>query len=131
METWLIVAAKSLTVNIKTHLTKCYIKNILCMLIIFFKINMLPEFYKFESTGVLLRSLAVRSSSVFETEVKIFSDAYGSLFLKSIQSYINGIINFHSSSTEWIFAIPIVHYLMGQHTRLNNVEWNEDPLEFK
>lgn len=131
METWLIIVVQSLNDNIKKQHTKRYLKNILCLLTIFYNINMLDEFCKFEDTGELLRNLAVHSSSVFETEIKVFWNAYGGLFLESIVNFINGIINFHSSVTEWIFAIPLVHYLMGQHNRLNSVEWDEDPLKFK
>ena len=92
---------------------------------------MLDGLCKFEDIGELLRNLAVDLSSAFKTEINVFWNAYENSFLKSILSFINGIITSHSSVTEWIFAIPIVHYLMGQHNKLNSVGWNEDPLKFK
>lgn len=131
MESWLIMATNSLTVNINNQLTKCYIKNILCLLIIFCKLNMLNELCKLQETGILLQNLAVSSSSVLETEVKVFQLTYGKWFLESIVKYINVIINFQPSLTEWIFAVPIVHYLMGQNSKLNSVEWDTDPSQFK
>ena len=81
--------------------------------------------------GVLLRNLAVNALSVLETEVKNFQINYGQLFLKSLLSFINFVIDSHSSLTEWIFAVPMIHLLMGQHNTLINVKWNEDPSEFK
>ena len=102
----------------------------MCLLTTFSKLNLLDKFCKFQDKGVLLRNLAVCSSSAFEIEIKVFWNAYGKLFLESILKYINTIIT-DPSVTEWIFAIPIVHYLTGQHNSVNSIEWNEDPLKLK
>ena len=125
------MAAQSLTGQIKNQRTKSFLKNILCLLTIFSNINMLDGLCKFEDIGELLRNLAVDLSSAFETEINLFWKAYENSFLESILNFINGIITSHSSVTEWIFAIPIVHYLTGQHNKLNSVGWNEDPSKFK
>ena len=134
METWLILATHSLTNNIKKQPTKCYLNNILCLLIIYFKLEMLNDFCsKSEHTElvtILLRNLAVDSSSVLKSEVLKFK-VYDKLSLQSLLNFINKAIKFHPFLTEWIFAIPLVHFLMGQHTNLNNVAWNEDPSTFK
>lgn len=135
METWLIMATHSLANNIKNQPKKSYLDNILCLLVIYVKMDMLHDFCrKSEHTNlisILLRNLAIDSSSVLETKVKSFHTSYGQLFLQSLLNFINDIINFHPSLTEWIFAIPIIHLLMGKHNRLNNIEWNEDPSKFK
>ena len=130
METWLIEATHSLTRNIKAHPTKPYLKNILCLLMIYFKLNMLHDFcHKHEHTtliGILLQNLAV-NPSMLETEVKIFWNGYGELFQNSLLGFVNEIIYYHQSLTEWIFAIPIIHLLIKKRNSLNNVEWHEDP----
>ena len=136
MESWLILATHSLANNIQSHKpTESYLQNILCLLVIYFKTNMLQDFcQKAEHNAVieiLLRNLAVNSSSVLETMVKDLPINARQLFLKSLLSFVNSIINSHSILTEWIFAIPIIHLLMGQHNSLNSVEWNEDPSKFK
>ena len=132
MENWLISATKSLIDNINKQPTKSYVKNILCLLIIFFKINVLQDFCnKAEHTDLissLLRNLAIHSLSVFEAEVKIFCIAYESLVFESLVTFINEAIYF---TTDWIFAIGIIHLLMKQHDNLNNVEWKEDHSKFK
>ena len=135
METWLILATHSLANNIKNQHTKSYLENILCLLVIYFKTDMLRDFCRKSEhanlISILLRNLAIDSSSVLETKVNSFHINYGQLFLQSLLNFINDIINFHPSLTEWIFAIPIIHLLMGKHNRLNSVEWNEDPSKFK
>ena len=135
METWLIFAAHSLMENIKKQPTKSYVKSILCILILYFKMDMLHDFCQkpehAELTSILLRNLAIDSSSVFENEVKIFQNAYGQMFHLSFLNFINGAINSHPSLTEWIFAIPIVHFLTEQHNSLNSVDWNENQSNFK
>ena len=135
METWLILATRSLTNNIKNQPTKSYLQNILCLLVIYFKTNMLRDFCRKSEhaipIGILLRNLAIKSSSVLKTVVNNFQKNYGQLFLQSVLKFINDIVTFHPSLTEWIFAIPIIHLLMGKCNSLNSVEWNEDPTEFK
>ena len=135
METWLILNTYSLANNIKSQPSKSYLRNILCLLVIYCKINMLQDFcQKAENAtiiSILLRNLAVDSSSVLETEVKNFQINCGQLFLRSILNFINVIINSHPSLTEWIFAIPMIHLLMGQHNNLNTVGWNENPSNLK
>ena len=134
METWLIDATHSLTNNIKIQPTKPFLKNILCLLMIYFKLNMLHDFcHKAEHTtliGILLQNMAV-FPSMLETEVKNFQNGYGELFQKSFLGFVNDIINYHPSSTEWIFAIPIVHLLVKQRNSLNHVEWYENPSTFR
>ena len=134
METWLILATYSLANNIKNQPTKSYLQNILCLLVIYFKMNMLHNFCRNSehatSIGILLKNLAINSSSMLETVVNSFRRNHGQLFLQSILKFINDIITFHPSLTEWIFAIPIIHLLMGKCNSLNSVEWNEDPAGF-
>ena len=135
METWLILTTYSLTSNIKSQSSKSYLQNILCLLVIYFKIKKLYDFFqKAENAtiiGILLRNLAVDSSSVLETKVKNFQINCGQLFLQSFLNFINVVINSHPSLTEWIFAVPIIHLLMGQHKIFNTVGWNENPSNFK
>ena len=134
METQLIDATHLLTNNIKNHPNKPYLKNILCLLMIYFKLNMLHDFcHKPEHTtliSILLQNLAV-NPSMLETEVKNFWNGYGELFQESLLGFVNDIISHHSSLTAWIFAIPIVHLLMKQRSSLNSVEWHEDPSKFR
>ena len=135
METWLILATHSLANNIKNQPTKSYLENILCLLVIYFKTSMLRDFCRKPEhatlISILLRNLAVDSTSVLETVVNSFHTNYGKVFLQSLLNFINDIINFHPSLTEWIFAIPIIHLPMRKHNSLNSVEWNEDPSKFK
>ena len=135
METWLILTTHSLANNIRNQPRKSYLDNILCLLVIYFKTDMLRDFCRKSEhanlISILLKNLAIDSSSVLETKVNSFHTNHGQLFLQSFLSFINGIINFHPSLTEWIFAIPIIHLLMGKHNRLSIVEWNEDPTKFK
>lgn len=135
METWLILATHSLANNIKNQPKKSYLDNILCLLVIYFKTDMLHDFCRKSEhanlISILLRNLSVDSSSVLKTKVNNFHTNYGQLFLQSLLNFINNIINSHPSLTEWIFAIPIIHLLMGNHNRLNSIEWNEDPSKFK
>lgn len=135
METWLILTTYSLTDNIKKQPNKSFVNNICCLLIIYFKLNMLRDFCSkakhAELLSSLLQNLAVDSSSALETCINIFGNAYEQLFLQSLLNFINKTINCHPSLTEWIFAIPFVHFLMGQNSNLTNVEWNEDPANFK
>ena len=135
METWLILATHSLTENIKKQPNKSFLRNILCLLIIYFKLNMLHDFcHRAEHSvliSTLLRNLAVDASSVLEADVKCFWNGFGQQFQSSLLDFINGTINFHATVSEWIFAIPLVHLLMRQHKSLNSIEWNEDPSEFK
>lgn len=132
MKDWLISTTKLLIDNNKKEHTKSYVKKILCLLIIFFKINLLRDFCKKpEHTDLirsLLRGLAIDSLSVFEAEVKIFLVAYETLLLDSLLTFVNEAINF---TTEWIFAIGIIHLLTQQHDNMNNVEWKEDHSKFK
>lgn len=131
METWLILATNSLTDNIQNQPTKSYFKNILCLLTIYFKLNMLDDFCrKAEHTthiGILLRNLTVDSSSVLKAEVKSFWNNYGQTFQELLVNFINKVIHFHPTMIEWIFAVPLVHMLMRKHNNLNNVEWKDDP----
>jgi len=135
METWLILATYSLTDNISKQPSRSYVKNILCLLIIYFKLKMLQNFFNKSEhaklTSILLQNLAINSLSVFETEIKIFQNVYQKMFLQSLLGFINKAINFHPLLTEWIFAIPIVHLLTEQHDSLNSVEWHEDHSKFK
>ena len=66
METWLILNTYSLANKIKSQPTKSYLRNILCLLVIYFKLNMLQDFCKkaenATNIGILLRNLAVDSS---------------------------------------------------------------------
>ena len=134
MENWLIRATHSLTNNIKSQPTKSFLQNILCLIVIYFKTDMLSSFCRKADNatviGVLLQNFVVNASSVLETEVKNFNINFGQLFLKSLLNFINFVIDSHSSLTEWIFAVPMIHVLMGQHNTLINVEWNEDPSKF-
>ena len=135
MEAWLIRTTHSLASNIKSQSAKCYLQNILCLLVIYFKAKMLHNFcQKVEQATVirtLLRNLAVHSPFLLETVVKSFQLNNGQLLLQSLLTCVNVVINSHPSLTEWIFAIPMIHLLMGKHNSLNSVEWNEDPSKFK
>ena len=135
MESWLLSATRSLTDNIKNQSATSYLKNILCLLIIHSKLNMLHVICRksehIDLARILLQNLAINSSSSFQNEVKIFWKAYGQSFLQTLLNFINEIINSHSLVTEWIFAIPIVHILSEQHNNLNTIGWNEDPSKFK
>ena len=134
METWLIDATHSLINNIRIPPTKPYLKNILCLLMIYFKLKMLQDFcQKTEHAtiiGILLRNFAV-NPCMLETEVKSFWNGYGELFQKSLLSFVNDIISYHPRLTEWIFVIPVVHLLKKQHNSFNSVDWHEDPSAFK
>ena len=135
METWLILATHSLTDNIQNKPTKSYFKNILCLLTIYSKLNMLQDFCRkaenASNIGILLRNLAISSSSVLEAEVKSFWNGYGESFQQLLVKFINEIINFRPTMIEWIFAIPLVHLLMRKHNDLSNVGWKDDPSNFK
>ena len=133
MKIWLLLATHSLTDNIKNQPNNSYLKNVLCLIIIHFKLDMLHDFCcKSEHATlikILLQNFTVDSSSL-NAEVKTFQNCYGESFLQSLLKFINSIICSHSM-TEWIFAIPMVHLLMGQHNCLNSVGWDEDPTKFK
>ena len=132
MGNWLIQTTHLLTENIKKQPTKSYFKNILSLLLIYLKLNVVQDLSKDAmQTSTLLRNLAIDSLSLLETEVKVFSIAYGKLFLQSLLKFLNGVISSQPTVIEWIFAIPIVHFLTGQQNCVNVVDWNEDHSNFK
>lgn len=135
MGIWLASATQLLNDNIRNQPAKSFLKNILCIVMIYFKIDMLKDFcHNSKYTAIIgsfLRNLAVDASSVFKSETQKFWNYYGHQFLQALVNFINNIINFHPSLTEWIFAIPMVHILMGQHCTLNSIGWNENPSNFK
>ena len=120
---------KSLVENIEKSPTKPFLQNILSVLIIYYKMQMLIGFCNSDKNlnymKHLLRNVAVDFSSTYHTVVQVFWKEYKGLLLKAVTIFANSAASF--KLCEWIFAIPILHLLGGQSNpsqHLNTVGWD-------
>ena len=105
------------------------VQNVLCILIIYYKLGFLVEFCNNKENAYPMRCLLnkmIIDDSLFENSVKPLWNCYANILPNSILTIIKGAISFSSPLTEWIFAIPLVH-LLKEHCKpfdvLHSIEW--------
>ena len=105
------------------------VKNVLCVLIIYSKLNFLVEFCSHKENAYSMRCLLynmIIDESSFENNVKPLWNYYTDLLPNSIITIVKEAINFSPPLAEWIFAIPLVHLLKEQckpFSVLGSIEW--------
>ena len=124
--------AESLIAAITTHPDKHFIVEVLVLLLIIFKCNMLYNFSSSETNrdimSILLQNLAIKdgsayqivSSSLFITYEKSVGDILNMLISNAVNKYIPPI-------TAWIFTVPLVHFLMKKcvpFDHLQRISWD-------
>ena len=73
-----------------------------------------------------LLHMIIVDDSLFENSVRPLWIHYTNALPNSILTIIKGAINFPSALAEWIFAIPLVHFLEEQckpFDKLHSIEW--------
>ena len=127
---WLSNVIKKLVENIEKSPEKSNLCNILSMLIIYSKMQMLVGFcYSTNNLNCLqhlLHNMAIDFSSNYHTTVQVLWKQYKDRLLKTVTTLANGAASLHSFN--WIFAIPILH-LLGGHCKpsqhLSTVDWDQ------
>ena len=130
MNRWLSHVIKSLADNIEKSTKEPFLQNMLAMLIICSKLQMLDEVcndskHSF-SLKVLLRNIAVDFSSSYHI-VQLLQSQFGNVILKTITTVVNCVTSYSTQFTEWIFAVPILHLLNEScepFQCLDSIDWD-------
>ena len=131
MKTWLVSVIQILVDLIKQSPEKFLLQNILCVLVIHFKLKMLTDFCVNPNNAVymsdILRSMGIDKSK-YEATVKLLWDKYSNVLVDSVSFLINSAINHKPPITEWIFAIPVLYFLRRKCSPpepLKAIEWDD------
>ena len=130
MTVWLRCSVDHLLDN-STNLSKNFIiQNILSLLIIFYKLGFLVDFCNNQENtrlvSPLLHCLTV-DKLLFENSVRPLWNSFDKLLPYSILTVVKGAVNFNPPLPEWIFAIPLVHFLTKlcePFEILHSIEWD-------
>ena len=129
MNIWLFLVTKNLVENIEKSPNKSFLQNILSVLIIYFKMQMLTGFCNNNKNlnylKHFLRNIAIDFSSTYHTVLQVLWKEDKELLLTTVTIIANSAASFNL--TEWIFAIPILHLLNGQCSpsqSLDTVDWD-------
>ena len=94
-----------------------FIKNLVLLLIIY-KCEMLADFSSDKTNHStmqsLLKNLAIKDKSSCQILSADFVIHYTNLIVKILDTLIGNAIKFSPPITEWIFAVPLLHFVMKE-----------------
>ena len=131
MYEFLTSMAASLVETIYAHPNSCFLAKILVLLMIFYKCEMLTRFTSsrtyWYTTSSLLRNLAIQD----ESSCQILSADFVIHYAKSIgiilDTLIGSAVRSNPPITEWIFAVPLLHFVMKNcrpNEQLEGISWD-------
>jgi len=131
MSKWLSDVIQILVRNIQKYPKEPFLQNILAVLIISCKLNMLSEYcYERQHSNylkVLLRNMSVDFSSLYQSTVSVLQEHFNDVLLDVIKTIIYGVTSYYTALPDWIFAVPILHLLNEKSESLqclNKISWD-------
>ena len=135
MYEFLTSTAASLANTIIDHPGSSFLVKSLVLLMIFYKCEMISKFVSGKNIssilGVLLKSLAVKDESTCQVISCDFVVHYTKSIVEILGKLISGAIKCIPPITEWIFAVPLLHFVQGNckpYAQLEGISWDyNDP----
>lgn len=130
MEKFLASTASSLAETTTTYPGSSYLVKVLVLLIISYECNMLSAFCvnkaNHTTIGTLLQNLAIKDKQFISSNLLIH-------YQKPIGEILNILIGkvtyFSPSMTEWIFAVPLLHFVTRKcvpFQQLQKMKWGHN-----
>ena len=135
MYEFLTSTAALLVKTIFDHPGYSFLVKSLVLLIIFYKCEMITKFLSGKNIssilGVFLKSLAIKDKSTCQ----VISNNFVVHYTKSIEEIIGKLITsaskYNPPITEWIFAVPLLHFVKENckpYVQLEGISWDyNDP----
>ena len=131
MYEFLMSMAGSLVETIYAHPSSCFLAKILVLLMIFYKCEMLTRFSSskayFHTQCSLLRNLAIQDESSCQVLSADFVIHYAKSIGELVEMLIGNAIKSNPPITEWIFAVPLLHFVMKNckpYEQLERISWD-------
>lgn len=134
MYKFFLFVANSLLQKIASHSADSGLVKILVLLMIVFKCNMLHRFSSNEDNRFIvknmLKNLAITNYMSYQIVITTLPISYRPT-IKAVldQVIINAVNKFSPPLTEWIFAVPLVHFVTEKckpNQRLEGIGWDFD-----
>ena len=113
---FLTSTAALLVKAITTYPESCFLIKTLVLLIIFYKCEMITKFSLSRphsvTIGALLRNLAIKDESTCRVLTNDFVIHYAKSIGELLDKLIGGAIKCTPPVAEWIFAVPLLHFMM-------------------
>ena len=131
MYEFLTSMAASLVKTILAHSSDCFLAKILVLLMIFYQCEMLTRFSSSKAHWSILCSFLRNLAIQDEPSCQILSADFVIHYAKSIGDILNKLIGnaikFSPPITEWIFAVPLLHFVMKNckpYEQLEGISWD-------
>ena len=131
MYEFLTSMAASLVKTMLTHTSSCFLAKILVLLMIFYKCEMLTRFSSSKThcytISNLLQNLAIKDELSCQIVSADFVIHYAKSIGEILDTLIGNAIKFNPSITEWIFAVPLLHFVMKNckpYEQLEGISWD-------
>ena len=131
MYEFLTSVAMLLVKTIITHPDSCFLAKILVLLMSFYKCLMLDRFSSSEACcdtiSSLLQNLAIKDESSCQIVSADFVILYAQSIGEILDTLIGNAIKFSPPITEWIFAVPLLHFVMKNckpYEQLEGISWD-------
>ena len=118
------------------HPRFCGLVKVLVLLIIFFKCELLNKFSSNKlnryNISHLLQNLAVKDQSSYQLIVANFLNHYLKSIEEILDKLIGNAVKFNPPIIEWIFAVPLLHFVLNKCTpfeQLEGTSWEYDDLK--
>ena len=123
--------AASLIKTMLIHPKSCFLAKILVLLMSFYKCGMLDRFSSnkthWYTITSLLRNLAIKDASSCQIVSADFVIHYAKCIGEILDTLISNAIKFNPPITEWIFAVPLLHFVMKNcqpYEHLKGISWD-------
>ena len=121
----------SLVKTMATHSSSCFLAKILVLLMSFYKCGMLVRFSSSRTHRYTISSLLQNLAIKDEVSCQIVSADFVIHYAKSIEEILEALIGsaikFNPPITEWIFAVPLLHFVMKNckpYAHLEGISWD-------
>ena len=115
-----------------TYPKSCFLVNDLVLLMIFYKCEMLSKFSSDTANHYTIRSLLQNLAIKNESSCQIVSSAFLTHYEESfgviLDILIDNAVKFNPPITEWIFAVPLLHFVTKRcvpHQQLKGISLND------
>ena len=126
-----LISMASLLVKTHCHPSSCFLAKILVLLMSFYKCGMLARFSSnrthWYTISSLLRNLAIKDQSSCQIVSADFVIHYAKSIGEILEALIGSAIRFSPPITEWIFAVPLLHFVMKNckpYEQLESISWD-------
>lgn len=133
MYKFLTSMVSSLVETIFAHPSSCFLVKILVLLMIFYKCEMLTSFSssktQWSTLCSLLRNLAIEDESSCQILSADFVIHYAKSIGEILEILIGNAVKLNPPITEWIFAVPLLHFVTKYckpYEQLEGISWDYD-----